>query len=103
MKGQKTGGRTKGSVNKVPALTKEVNREAIGSFLSKYINEPKESVNPGMEKDWELLDPKDRIMVAERMMQYVVPKVQATQLEVADNGRKQSSLELTLKQMSKPD
>jgi transposase len=72
---QKTGGREKGTPNKVTA--------DIKAWLVSLINKNKRQV----EKDLEKLDPKDRLLMFEKLMQYVIPKMQAItpESDQADN------------------
>lgn len=50
--------------------------DTIQAFLDEYKSTGK------MSKDWELLEPRDRITLAERMMAYVMPKRAAVQADV---------------------
>lgn len=64
----KTGGRTKGTPNE---LTREM-RERVSIFLSD---------NWGIiQKDFEQLEPKDRLMFYERLMSYALPKPQTVEV-----------------------
>lgn len=69
--GRKTGGRKKGTPNKSTMLGKEV----IVSLLSDYSN------SGLLTSDFMALDPKDRLVIAERLMQYTMPKMQATAID----------------------
>lgn len=71
-KKKKTGGRKKGVPNKVTASMKEA--------VSELLNEYKDSGD--MARDFISLEPRDRIMMAERLMSYVTPKMQAVQASV---------------------
>lgn len=102
MKGIKTGGRQKGGKNKLPSKTKAVNRQAICDFLAGYINNEGDE-GKSLQKDWELLEPKDRVSMAEKMMQYTLPKIQSVQFEPDDDGdTKETDLEIRLRMLSKP-
>lgn len=68
----KSGGRQKGTPNRV---TKDV-RE----WLSKLINKSRRQI----ERDLQELEPKDRVIMLERLMQYVVPKQQAIKADIAN-------------------
>lgn len=59
---EKTGGRSKGTPNKITGTLKE--------FISEIIDENRERIR----EDLEALEPKDRLQVLEKMMQYVIPK-----------------------------
>ena len=63
-------GRPKGKPNKV---TGDVRR-----WLAELIDGNRSQI----KKDLKALSPKDRLLVLEKLMQYVVPKQQATTLEV---------------------
>ncbi len=58
-------GRPKGKPNKATALT----REWISGILAKNQKQ--------IEKDLKALDPKDRLQILEKFMQYAVPKMQS--------------------------
>ena len=63
-------GRPKGKPNKV---TQEVR-----AWLSTVIDKNRKQ----MEKDLKALEPKDRLQILEKLMQYVVPKQQTTAVEL---------------------
>ncbi|WP_278694582.1 hypothetical protein [Prevotella nigrescens] len=72
----KTGGRVKGTPNKITAL----NRKAIEKVLADY-NE-----SGLFTQDFLSLEPKDRIAIAEKLIQYTTPKMQSTTVDlVAEN------------------
>lgn len=73
---KKTGGRQKGSINK----TTKVTRTIINELLTDYQNSGK------MSSDFLTLEPKDRLMVAEKLMQYVLPKLQSTAVDLTSNN-----------------
>lgn len=73
-KRKKTGGRQAGTPNKTTALTKSV----VAALLDEYSN------SGMMSKDFKALSAKDRITIAEKMMQYVLPKMQSTAVSVDD-------------------
>ena len=75
---RKTGGRQKGSVNKVTAMTKAV----ISDLLSDYQD------SGLMGSDFLALEPKDRFQCAEKMMQYIMPKMQSTSVDFNNNATK---------------
>lgn len=78
--GKKTGGRKKGTPNKSTTLGKEV----IVSLLSDYAN------SGLMTSDFEALDPKDRLVIAERLMQYTMPKMQSTAVDITTGDREKT-------------
>ena len=67
----KTGGRKKGTCNKVTGTLKD--------FVAKLIDDNREQ----MQKDLKALSPKDRLLIIERFMQYTIPKQQAITADVA--------------------
>lgn len=71
-KREKTGGRIKGTPNKVTSLSKSV----ISNLLDDYQD------SGLMSKDFLALEPKDRMMIAEKLMQYVLPRMQTTQVDI---------------------
>lgn len=75
---RKTGGRQKGSVNKVTAMTKAV----ISDLLSDYQD------SGLMGSDFLALEPKDRFQCAEKMMQYIMPKMQSTAVDFNNKATK---------------
>lgn len=75
---RKTGGRQKGSVNKVTAMTKAV----ISDLLSDY------QESGLMGTDFLALEPKDRFQCAEKMMQYIMPKMQSTSVDFNNKATK---------------
>ncbi len=70
--GRKTGGRQKGTPNKATMLGKS----AIVELLADYNN------SGLMASDFATLDPKDRLAIAEKLMQYVMPKMQSTSVDI---------------------
>ena len=69
----KTGGRVKGTPNKVTAFSKAT----IAKMIADYSDSGK------MSLDFDSLDPKDRLQIAEKMMQYVMPKIQSVEVDIA--------------------
>lgn len=90
--GKKTGGRKKGTPNKSTMLGKEV----IVSLLSDY------SESGLMLSDFMALDPKDRLVIAERLMQYTMPKMQATAIDLT-TGDKEKTIEDRLAELAGDD
>ena len=90
--GKKTGGRKKGTPNKSTALGKEV----IVSLLADYSN------SGLMTSDFLALDPKDRLIIAEKLMQYTMPKMQATAIDLT-TGDKERTIEDRLAELAGED
>lgn len=74
----KTGGRQKGSPNKVTSAVKE----CISKMLTDYTN------SETFLKDFAELEPKERLMIAEKLMNYVVPKMQSVAVEDVSKEKK---------------
>jgi hypothetical protein len=74
----KTGGRKKGTPNKITTNV----REAISSILDDYFLTEK------AKQDMNDLDPKDRVTFVEKLIAYIVPKLQSTTMEVAVEEKK---------------
>lgn len=68
----KTGGRKKGTPNKATA--------AVRSWLVDLIHSNRQRIMQDLDE----LEPKDRLMILERFMQYVVPKQQAVKAEISN-------------------
>ncbi len=79
-KGRKTGGRKPGSLNK----TTKVSREMIVGVLEKY------QESGMMSEDLEALEPKDRIDIMVKLMNFVLPKMQSTQMDLTANVKELS-------------
>lgn len=86
---RKTGGRQKGSVNKVTAMTKAV----ISDLLSDYQD------SGLMGSDFLALEPKDRFQCAEKMMQYIMPKMQSTSVDF-NNKTTKITIEQQLRELA---
>lgn len=71
MKGVKTGGRVIGSTNKVTT--------DLRSAIKKIIEDNIEQVSQDIAK----LSPRDRVAVIEKLMQYVIPKIQAVEFDAS--------------------
>ncbi|MBQ7280597.1 MAG: hypothetical protein IJR13_07750 [Bacteroidales bacterium] len=88
----KTGGRQKGTPNRTTATTKEV----IATLLDQY------SKSGSMADDFAALEPKERLIVAEKLMNYIMPKMQSQQIDLqAEDTR--ITIENRLRQLSGED
>lgn len=85
-------GRKKGIPNKSTLLGKD----NIMGLLADY------SDSGLMSSDFAALEPKDRLLVAERLMQYVMPRMQAASVDLTTNERKET-IEDTLFRLSGED
>lgn len=90
--GKKTGGRQKGTPNKSTVLGKEV----IVSLLADY------SDSGLMASDFMTIDPKDRLIIAEKFMQYTMPKMQATAIDL-NLGEQKKTIEDRLAELCGED
>ena len=70
MRGKKTGGRQKGTPNKITALAKEM----IEKWLRAHDTVPKGEVTTLMMKDFMELDPRDRVKVSMEFIKIIMPK-----------------------------
>lgn len=77
-KGRKTGGRTAGTPNKKTAVI----REMVTNIVESYANSEQ------IQKDIAELEPKDRLLTIVKLAEYVIPKLQATTLDVAVENKK---------------
>lgn len=85
----KAGGRQKNTPNKITSVT----RQTISEFIAEYHN------SGLMFNDFKSLEPRDRLMVAEKFINYTIPKMQAQALEVNVNGVNKT-IEDTLAELS---
>lgn len=68
----KSGGRQKGTPNKIT--------KSVRNVLEKVISRNARHI----QRDLDALDPKDRLTILEKFMQYVVPKQSAIKAEITD-------------------
>lgn len=89
VKRKKTGGRQKGTQNKVTTVTKEILSDLLGDYQESGL----------MTADFIALEPKDRIQCAEKMMQYILPKMQSTSVDFNNKATK-ITIEQKLRELS---
>ena len=89
VKRRKTGGRQKGTQNKVTTVTKEILSDMLGDYQESGL----------MSADFLALEPKDRIQCAEKMMQYILPKMQSTSVDFNNKATK-ITIEQKLRELS---
>lgn len=89
LKRKKTGGRQKGTQNKVTTVTKEILSDMLGDYQESGL----------MTADFLALEPKDRIQCAEKMMQYILPKMQSTSVDFNNKATK-ITIEQKLRELS---
>ena len=68
----KTGGRKKGTANVITRFTKE----RLAGIIDHYTSTGQ------LDDDLLMLEPKDRLMIMERFMQYTIPKMQAVSIDL---------------------
>lgn len=68
-KGKKTGGRVKGTPNKITALAKDM----MAKWLEAHSATPEGEVLPLIMKDFGELDPKDRVKVSTEFIKIIMP------------------------------
>lgn len=76
-----------------PNKTTTMNKKIISSLLADY------SESGLMGKDFMGLEGKDRLYIAEKLMQYVIPKMQSTAVDLSVSEEKKT-LEETLSELS---
>lgn len=86
---KKTGGRQKGSQNKVTSMTKQVIAELLATYSESGL----------MSEDFKALEPKDRMTCAEKLMQYIMPKMQSTSVDLTARNA-DITIEQRLRQLS---
>lgn len=89
VKRKKTGGRQKGTQNKVTTVTKEILSDMLSDYQESGL----------MTADFLALEPKDRIQCAEKMMQYILPKMQSTSVDFNNKATK-ITIEQKLRELS---
>lgn len=85
----KTGGRVKGTPNKVTYSLKEW----IISLIDKQRTQ--------IEQDLQKLEPKERLQMIEKLMQYVIPKQAAQQVKLDFDSLTDAQLEQLVNEMTK--
>jgi len=84
----KTGGRLAGTPNKVTTEMK--------TWLSVLIDKNRRQI----EKDLKRLEPKDRLLILERLMQYTVPKMQAVTAQIDLNCITDEQLDILINELT---
>ena len=85
----KTGGRIAGTPNKVTIEMK--------TWLSGLIDKNRRQ----MEKDLKRLQPRDRLLIFEKLMQYTVPKMQAVTTQIDFNKLSEEQLDILINELIK--
>ena len=82
-------GRPKGSPNKV------------STDLRKWINQFIEDNRQQIKRDWKTLEPKDRIMLFEKLLKYTLPTLQATSITTDLSKLTDEQLDQIIERLSK--
>jgi hypothetical protein len=82
-------GRPKGSPNRVTG--------EVRAWLSKLIDKNRKQI----EKDLKALEPKDRLYVLEKFMQYTVPKMQSVEAKIDLNRLTDEQLDSVINEIAK--
>lgn len=85
----KTGGRAKGTPNKVTYSLKE--------WITSLIDKQRTQI----EQDLQELEPKERLQMMEKLMQYVIPKQAAQQVKLDFDSLTDAQLEQLVNEMTK--
>jgi len=85
----KTGGRTKGTQNKVTT--------GLKMWLSELLDMNREQI----EKDFKQLEPKDRLQMFEKFLQYTMPKMQSVQTQTDFNKLTDVQLDSIINELTK--
>ena len=85
----KTGGRKKGTPNKITGSVKD--------WLSQLIDKNRLQI----EKDIKALEPKERLQILEKFMQYTIPKMQSVQTKIDFNKLTNEQLEDLINELTK--
>ena len=83
------GGRPKGSLNKITAELRE--------WISLFIHENKEQI----QQDFDSLEPKDRILIFEKLLKYSLPALQSTTLTTDFERLSDSELDRIIDELKK--
>jgi len=81
-------GRPKGSPNKVTSSVK--------SWISQLLDDNREQI----KQDFKKLDPKDRIAMFERLMQYVTPKMGSVEAKIDLNELSENQIDEIIKNIN---
>ena len=82
-------GRPKGSPNRIT--------QDMRGWLTTIIDKNRKQ----MEKDLKMLDPKDRLQMLEKMMQYVIPKQQAVSADIDIGQLSDAQLDTLIEKLTK--
>lgn len=86
---KKTGGRVKGTPNKTTTNTR--------AWIGQLIQDNKQQI----ETDLKDLEPKDRLLILEKLMQYTVPKMQSIRANIDFNDLTDTQLDNIINELNK--
>ncbi len=86
---KKTGGRKKGTPNKTTST--------VRSWLNNLIDSNREQI----EKDLKELEPKERLQMLEKFLQYTTPKMSNVQQNIDFNNLSEENLDLIINELTK--
>lgn len=81
------GGRPKGKPNKITGTLRD--------WLAEFIDSKRQQI----EADWQALEPKDRIVMFEKLVKYVLPTLQATTIQTDFEKLSDSELDHIIKEL----
>lgn len=85
------GGRTKGTPNKVTKTARE--------WLTALVDKNRRQI----ERDLKQLEPKERLLILEKLLQYVIPKKQAVDASVSLENLSDEQLDFIIDEITKDD
>lgn len=85
------GGRTKGTPNKVTKTARE--------WLTALVDKNRRQI----ERDLKQLEPKERLLILEKLLQYVIPKKQAVNTSVSLESLSDEQLNFIIDEITKDD
>lgn len=85
------GGRTKGTPNKVTKTARE--------WLTALVDKNRRQI----ERDLKQLEPKERLLILEKLLQYVIPKKQAVDTSVSLESLSDEQLNFIIDEITKDD
>lgn len=85
------GGRTKGTPNKVTKTARE--------WLTALVDKNRRQI----ERDLKQLEPKERLLILEKLLQYVIPKKQAVNTSVSLESLSDDQLNFIIDEITKDD
>ncbi len=85
----KTGGRKKGTPNRTTESTRQ--------WLKMFLDENQKQI----EEDFKALEPKERLQVFERLLQYTLPKMQSVSANIDLNTLNEEQLDTIINEITK--